>query len=393
MLSNAVAPDQVGGLYRYVRELSAALVRTGARVTVITKRSTVDLPERETGADGVELIRYSVGSKRSPLFGPLYPVRAARPVVGAMRRRTGDQVFHGHFPLPALPATFGSHPYLYTFHSPVYRELLPERQGTYALPGPMQKPAVALLKAVERRALARAARILVLSEYSRREIALLDEGAAQRVRVLPGGLDIERFTPGSPVDDDWTCVRGGPLLLTARRLIPRTGVYELVEAMELIRQRVPDARLAIAGCGAQEERIRTLAAQLGLSHEVVRFLGDLRDDQLVGWYRGADLVVMPTQELEGFGLMTVEALACGTPVVGTPSGATPEILGPLDPRLVAASPKPQDIAAAVIAVLEDRDGLAVLRARARDRVAPAMGWDAIAAAHLEEYARLVHGAR
>jgi glycosyltransferase involved in cell wall biosynthesis len=351
------------------------------------------MPGRETGADGVELVRYSVGSKRSPLFGPLYPVRAARPAVRAMRRRTDDQVFHGHFPLPALPATFGSRPYLYTFHSPVYRELLPERQDTYALPVPVQKPAVALLKAVERRVLARAARILVLSEYSRREIVRLDERAAQRVRILPGGLDIERFTPGPPAHDDWFGDGGGPVLLTARRLIPRTGVYELVEAMHLIRQRVPHARLAIAGSGAQEGRIRARAAELGLGRDAVRFLGDLRDDRLVGWYRGVDLVVIPTQELEGFGLMTVEALACGTPVVGTPSGATPEILGPLDPRLVAASPKPQDIAAAAIAVLEDRDGLVALRARARDRVAPAMGWGAIAAAHLEEYERLSHGAR
>jgi glycosyltransferase involved in cell wall biosynthesis len=94
-------------------------------------------------------------------------------------------------------------------------------------------------------------------------------------------------------------------------------------------------------------------------------LGRVSDEDLVRWYRSADLVVLPTQELEGFGLATAEALASGTPVLGTPAGATPELLTDLDPGLVAADVTPDAIADAVIAMTSDRTRLLALASQAR----------------------------
>ena len=73
----------------------------------------------------------------------------------------------------------------------------------------------------------------------------------------------------------------------------------------------------------------------------------MEESELRDWYRAADLVVLPTVAYEGFGMVTAEALATGTPVVGTPVGATPELLEPLDPRLVAAGSDPDALAAAI----------------------------------------------
>jgi glycosyltransferase involved in cell wall biosynthesis len=80
-------------------------------------------------------------------------------------------------------------------------------------------------------------------------------------------------------------------------------------------------------------------------------IGFVADEDLATLYASADLFVLPTLTLEGFGLVTVEALACGTPVIGTPVGATPEILTLLDPRLVAADTTPTGLTNAVIGFL------------------------------------------
>jgi glycosyltransferase involved in cell wall biosynthesis len=91
--------------------------------------------------------------------------------------------------------------------------------------------------------------------------------------------------------------------------------------------------LLIGGAGSQRSKLEARAASLRLQ-EHVRFLGFVPDVDLPRYYGAADAFVLPTRALEGFGLVTVEALACGTPVLGTPVGATPEILDPLDPSLV-----------------------------------------------------------
>src|SRR5206468_2298455 len=85
-------------------------------------------------------------------------------------------------------------------------------------------------------------------------------------------------------------------------------------------------------------------------------------------YASADLFVLPTQALEGFGLVTLEALACGTPVVGTPVGATPGLLTPLDGALVTDGPRADELAAAIVRAL-GRPDLAALRRRCREYTA------------------------
>ena len=77
------------------------------------------------------------------------------------------------------------------------------------------------------------------------------------------------------------------------------------------------------------------SSELGIDAQV-RFLGRVAEEELPDWYRGADLFVLPTVAYEGFGMVTAEALSCGTPVLGTPVGATPELLGPLGSRYLTS---------------------------------------------------------
>lgn len=154
------------------------------------------------------------------------------------------------------------------------------------------------------------------------------------------------------------------------------GLEELLQATRTVAGGRP-LRLAVAGTGVLDAPLRRLADELGLS-ACVSFLGRVADDQLPDWYCAADLVVMPTVAYEGFGLVTAEALACGTPVVGTTVGATPELLGPLEPRLLSPAADPEVLAATIEGALDLVDP--ELRKRCREHAVAHLSWDAAIAA-------------
>jgi glycosyltransferase involved in cell wall biosynthesis len=384
LLSNAITPDRKGGLQRHCRELGTALRRKGAHVMIHARRIHSGDPQHCVDVDGVEIWRVDTPTRSNPLYALGYPLATARAVRAAVRAERGGCVVHSHFPLQGLPLAFAPAPYVHTFHAPVYRELIPEHQGTYALPGATRAVAVNLTRLCERRVVRRAKRVIVLSEFMRNEAIALG-ARPESITVLPGGIDTERFSPGESIDHPWVTTQG-PVLFTARRMVPRTGVSELVDAFALISQEIPSARLVVAGSGPLDRKIRDRVQTLGLQ-ERVRILGSISDDELVRWYRAADLVIMPTQELEGFGLTTAEALACGTPVVGTPAGANPEVLRRLDPSLITRDTSAGAMAETVSKLLREPDRLAALAIGARGAVHPTLSWDALADSYLALYER------
>jgi glycosyltransferase involved in cell wall biosynthesis len=227
-----------------------------------------------------------------------------------------------------------------------------------------------LLLSAEHIAVARAARILVLSEFSKSLIREDHPQHADRVISVLGGVDVDRFAPLPDARERLALGSDIHLLVTARRLEPRMGVDQLLRALV----RVPKACLAVIGTGESERRLRELAETLGVSART-RFLGRLPDADLRTWYAAADVVIMPTAAYEGFGLVTAEALACGTPVVATPVGASPELLHPLDSRLVAANPGGKAIAEAITKALalSGPD----FRARCREYAVSRYAWDTV----------------
>lgn len=383
MVTNVVSPDQLGGLQRYVRELSAALAGDGKHVTILTKRASPELPREEVGSDGVMIRRFDSPARSHPWYAAAYPLSSLRAVARAVGRHRG--IVHVHYPAQGAAPALMRRRYVHTFHAPVHKELLPEHQERYRLPAPARAPAIAAARAGEALVARRATDTIVLTRYMQRELSLLSPAAAGRAEIIAGGIDSDRFCPG-PGIEHWFARDAQPLLFTARRLVPRTGVANLVRAMPYVLARLPSARLAIAGDGPLREGIAELIAELGLEAQVA-LLGRVSEDDLLGWYRAASLFVLPTQELEGFGISTIEALACGTPAIGTPVGATPEILEPVDPRLLSRSGSPEDLAEAVVSVCSSPGVLTGLAERVREHVVPAMTWPAVASRHLEVYER------
>jgi phosphatidylinositol alpha-1,6-mannosyltransferase len=215
---------------------------------------------------------------------------------------------------------------------------------------------------------------------------------AERVQRVHPGVDTERFTPAAR--DTKLRARLGwddrPVLLTVGRLQRRKGHDTLIAALPRIRQRVPDVLYAIVGAGERGDSLVRLARDLDVE-SAVAFMGEIDDDQLVECYRQCDLFVLPNREIngdiEGFGLVLLEAQACGRPVVAGDSGGTRETLDPGRTGLLVACDGPDELAARVSALLGDRHRLEAMGAAGRRWIESNFGWDASARRAAEVFAR------
>jgi glycosyltransferase involved in cell wall biosynthesis len=337
-------PDRQAGSARLAAAASAGLAARGHEVTVLAPKNGFVGETKEAGVAVHRVLARNVLPQT--LTDPVETWRHARELP-----EDGFDVLLAHESTTAmgLRSRGKKTPLVLMFHASAAREqrflrtqLRPglRKLSTYAL-----SPSLGLL---ERQAVAASDRILVLSDFSRSlllEDHPLDGG---RISTVPGLVDTEKFSPA----DGSAAARArlgldvaGLVLLTVRRLEPRMGIDRLLRALPLVGRE--DVTLVVAGSGSLSGALPRLAAELGISERVL-FVGPVGDDaRLADWYRAADLFVLPTTAYEGFGMATVEALASGTPAVGTAVGATPEVLAPLDPRLVSGSADPEALAEAI----------------------------------------------
>lgn len=167
-----------------------------------------------------------------------------------------------------------------------------------------------------------------------------------KIHIIPGGVNIDKFQANlsrQAARQQLNWPESRPILFTSRRLVHRVGLDKLLQALAIIKPKVPDIWLAIAGRGHLQATLEQQAQELGLKNNV-KFLGFLPDEQLPLAYQAANLTIMPSQSFEGFGLAITESLACGTPVLCTPIGGMPEILTPFSPGLITTSAEATAIA-------------------------------------------------
>lgn len=183
-------------------------------------------------------------------------------------------------------------------------------------------------------ALAGAELLLPVSEYTGAQIRALLGGAGGPVppiEVLRARVDLERFHPEvdpAPARSALGLADDRKVVLCFGRLVPRKGVHRIIEAMPAIRGRVPAATLVVAGTGSEEDRLRKRAD--GTAPGTVVFAGRVPDELAPSYYSMADVFALPVVdryrglEIEGLGVVLLEAAACGTPCVTGRSGGTPE---------------------------------------------------------------------
>ncbi|CAI6036983.1 glycosyltransferase family 4 protein [Cohnella sp. JJ-181] len=331
-----------GGLNRYFSDYSKAMTAAGHDLRALVTAGG----GRLTAPSYVEAVP---GSGEGA--GTWARMRAFRRAVGS---GTGGawvpDVYNPHFALYASLVNRGALsqdiPIVTHFHGPWAEESMVEDRGA----SPARLLRYRMKKSVESLAYRRSDRFIVLSRHFARVLERDYGIPGERIVRIPGAVDVERFRPAqdiSRVRAELGIPEGRKVLFCVRRLVRRMGIDRLIRAMAEVSPSHPEALLVVAGDGAMRGELEQLAGSLGLGAQV-RFVGRVSNEDLEKWYQAADCSVVPTVTLEGFGLVTVESLACGTPVLGTPNGGTKEILEPFAPSLLFAD----DSASAMASTIE-----------------------------------------
>jgi len=194
--------------------------------------------------------------------------------------------------------------------------------------------------------------LLVLSKYTRRRLTECFQPNANHIEVVYGGVDALALASREERDQmrqqlGWQ----GPVVVTLRNLVPRTGVDMLVQAAAMLRYEMPDLRWCVMGAGVLLEPLKWLAEQLNVADRI-EFTGYLPEDEVALRMWAADGFMLPTRSLEGFGLVTIEANAKGLPVVATPAGANPEVAGLIPDNILADAITPEALAEATRLLFE-----------------------------------------
>jgi glycosyltransferase involved in cell wall biosynthesis len=345
-----------GGLDRVYRDLALGLADAGIDVSGLVL-GPPDVAAQTAG----RVLAFGMGGAL-----PMRLLQARRAIAAAMQT-TAPAIVAAHFALFAFPALdlLNRRPMVFHFHGPWADEAAEEGAGRIGR---------AIRHRLERTVYARASRIITLSHAFADLLAQDYDIPRARIHVVPGSVDLAFFAPARSKAEARAALgwpAGRPILLAVRRLVRRMGIDRLIAAMTLIRAEIPDVLLIIGGSGPEAASLKALVAANDLADQV-RFAGFLPEADLPTAYRAADINVVPSRALEGFGLTAAEALAAGTPSIVSPVGGLPEIVDPLSDALVFRSAGANDIAAGLIAALRGAapDETACI-AYARARFSPA----------------------
>jgi glycosyltransferase involved in cell wall biosynthesis len=346
----------IGGAERVLYEESTRLAARGHAVYVLTRR----LPCHESDVEninGVEEHRYSFQEKLFPFFFKSI-MSDCRRTFRSLEGNFSFDIINFHQPFSALGVLSSTSsrrvPLVYTCHSLSFEEYISRSSSPKnPLKWLLHHLQVRARKSSEKAVLKGSDRIVALSEYTRDKLERTYRLSLSKVNVIPGGVDLERFRPSA----DKASIRarlglpeGRFVLLTVRNLVPRMGLENLLSAFKIVQKGHPDLLLVIGGEGPLENTLREQVRKCGIE-DFVRFVGYIPDEDLPSYYQMADLFVLPTTELEGFGLVTVEALASGLPVLGTPVGGTREILTKLGSDYLFDDSTPKSIALGILKAL------------------------------------------
>jgi D-inositol-3-phosphate glycosyltransferase len=391
----ALGGKETGGMNVYVRELARELGRTGVEVDVFTRSQDAAIPEIVPLGPGARVVHVAAGPARPLPRGELTGhLDAFVEGVERVRRREGREyaLLHSHYWLSGVVAlelaARWRRPVIQMFHT------LGSLKNAVARSEGEREPEARLV--AERRIAAAADRIVAANPVERAHLARHLGADVERIRVIPCGVDLELFQPGDArAARGRLGLEGEHVLLFVGRLTPIKGLATLLRALAVIKAdglASADVRLVVVGGDGDERwdgeraRLRRLAAELGVS-AWVDFRGPQPQAALPDYYAAADLCLMPSL-YESFGMVALEAMACGIPVVGSRVGGLSVTVQDGVTGLLVPEGDVRAIAGGIGRLLSDTGRRARLGAQAAEW-AQRFGWPAITRAVVELYGEFV----
>jgi glycosyltransferase involved in cell wall biosynthesis len=375
------SPDmrlEQGGVVRSILDWCTVLAARGHDVTLVAYHSS-DIPSDWNGQSGRPKVVWI-----PPTSGPNFLV--SRQAVRIWRDLlAGGGIVHLHTPWTASNLQMSrvarqlGVPYIVSIHGMLDDWSMSQRSLKKQL----------FLALCGRRYLRAAARLHYTAEAERQQAARRVPGST--AAVLPCLVDLSPFQslPGrEPAHAAFAALGGDePKLLFLSRLHEKKGVHLLIDAAALLRQKGRRFKLLIAGTGsaAYENQLREQTRQLHLE-DVVSFLGLVKGVEKISLYQSADVFVLPTQQ-ENFGLVLIEALAAGTPVVTTRGTDIWQDIAAAGGTIVECTPAA--ISTALDHLLEDRASLAALGRRGREWTMQNLNTETVAAGYERLYAQVI----
>jgi D-inositol-3-phosphate glycosyltransferase len=381
----ALGGVDAGGQNVHVAELSAALARRAHEVTVYTRRDDPGLPERVMTPQGYTVVHVPAGpARRLPKDELLVHMG---PFAQFLDRQWGadrPDVVHAHFWMSGIATQLAARhldlPAVQTFHA--LGVVKRRHQGSLDT-SPEER--LKLEAMVARTA------TWVAATCTDEVFELMRLGRARnRISVVPCGVDLDLFTPDGPRAERRARFR----IVSVGRFVPRKGFDVVIRALPAI----PDAELVLVGgpdraevaADPEARRLRELAERLGVGDRLV-FRGAVARADMPALLRSADVVAC-TPWYEPFGIVPLEAMACGVPVVAAAVGGMLDtVVHDVTGRLVHPQ-RPVEVAEAVNLLLHDEFLRQSLGAAGRDRARARYSWDRVAADTLRIYDRLVPAA-
>jgi glycosyltransferase involved in cell wall biosynthesis len=232
------------------------------------------------------------------------------------------------------------------------------------------------LSRLERINARRAPLVLTTSDYCRRVINQHYGVPNQRIRIVPEGIDLPRW------QNALVRSKRDPLtILCVARQYPRKRIADLILAFQQVHRQIPSARLVIVGDGPEHSALRALTQRLRFT-AAVRFTGALPDDSaVIDWYRCSAIFCLPSIQ-EGFGIVFLEAMASGLPIVSTTAAAIPEVVPQRRAGILVPPTNPAALAEALLELLAQPDLCAAYGAFGQDYVRR-FDWDCVAERFLQ----------
>ncbi len=391
-------PDHGGGLERYTADLHLALGDVGDRG---------DRGDRGEVGDRT-LTTVVLGPVAAPSPGVVVALathndaiwqRVVAMAAAVAQNRGGHDIVDSHFALTGWLATkrvvIEDRPFVVHFQGPWASEHLGGATATDV--GLRARAGFLFRRHIERSVHRRADLVITLSAAFANIAIEHSRVSPWRIAVEPPGVDLVRFSVPhhgtvSGLRERFGIPTDAFVAVCARRLVARTGVDVAIDAWSTLTNQLPPLGstpiLVVAGDGPEAAALEARAVGVGLGPEAVRFLGRVDDEDLVALYQLADCSLVPTRSLEGFGLVILESLACGTPAIGTTTGGIPEAFAGLEQHHLLVPPAdPRSLAQRLADAIDGSRPLPTTH-ECRSH-AERFSWAGVAERHLDHYAGLV----